>query len=256
MVNGREIILNNIRKQRKGLMITGIIMAVVTLGIVAFALFAFITDGINRGFDRALDGSGVVFVLLLILAAIGVGGIALAVKGYKGVKNPQGDKVLKKNPDLLFMAEELYKGITYEDKHLIMSDRVIANKKNLYQMAFYNEIFMVYVHTESYNFITTTKQLVLATARDEIVFSIYGMKNEQVNALAQTIAGKCPYARFGYTQDNLKYLEEMRKVWQRAKLDQQMGISAQQVQKAAEQKQQAIQSGQQNLYNPDSTYMQ
>ncbi len=256
MVSGREIILNKIRKQKRGLMITGLVLSVITLGIVAVALFAFISDIISKGMDRALDGSGAAFIVLSILAAIGAGGIAMAIKGFKGMKNPQGDKILKKNPDLLFMADELYKGITYEDKHLIMSDRVIANKKNLYQMAFYNEIFMVYVHTESYNFVTTTKQLVLATARDEITLSIYGMKNEQVNGLAQTIAGKCPYARFGYTQDNLRYLEEMRKVWQRAKLDQQMGISAQQVQRAAEQKQQAIQNGQQNLYDPDSTYRQ
>lgn len=256
MNNGREIILNKIRKQRRGLMIAGIIMAVIGLGIDAILLWVYIDDAVHKGFDHATDGAGAAFVCMLILAAIGVGGVFMIKSGLKGMKNPENDKILKKNPDLLFMADELYRGITYQDKHLIMSDRVIANKKNLYQMAFYNEVFMVYVHTESYNFVTTTKQLVLATARDEITFSIYGMKSEKVEELARTIAGKCPYARFGYTQENLRYLDEMRKVWQRAKLDQQMGVSAQQVERQAQQKQQAIQSGQQSMYNPDSTYMQ
>ena len=94
-------------------------------------------------------------------------------------KNPQDAKVLKANPDLLFMANALSQGLNYQDDYFLMSDRVVANKKNLYQMAFYNEIFMVYVYTASTNGITTTKQLVLATARDEITIGIYGKKEEQ-----------------------------------------------------------------------------
>ena len=42
-------------------------------------------------------------------------------------------------------------------------------------------------------------------------------------------------------------------VWQRAKLDQQMGISQKQVEKEAQQREQAIATGQQTYYDPDST---
>jgi hypothetical protein len=253
MNNGREIILNRIKKGAKSLIIAGSIIAGIMFLIVGFIALVCIMNIIESGADETLDGATPVFVISAILLCIGIIGVFMIRAGLKRIKNPMQSKVLKNNPDLLFMADELFRGITYQDDNLIMSDRVVANKKNLFQMAFYNEIFMVYVHTESYNFITTTKQLVLATARDEIIIGIYGMKSEKVNHLAETIASKCPYARFGYTQENLKYLQEMRNTWQRAKLDQQMGISRQQLERDRLQHEQAIASGQQAYYSPDQT---
>lgn len=253
MENFKEKILNKIRKEGRNLMIAGIVLAVLFLGIVAILTFMFIMAGINEGFGEAASEGVPVFILEGILLVFGMLGILMIAKGRKKMKNPQDAKVLKANPDLLFMANELSQGLNYQDDYFLMSDRVVANKKNLYQMAFYNEIFMVYVYTASTNGITTTKQLVLATARDEITIGIYGKKEEQVNAMARTIAEKCPYARFGYNQENLRYLEEMRKVWQRAKLDQKMGISQKQVEKEAQKREQAIATGQQTYYDPDST---
>ena len=220
MSRGRDIILNMIKKQAKGLIIGGSILG----GIPLLLLIVVVVGMIGIIMDEGAGSDAAIGLMILsgALLIIGLLGVLMFVIGFRRYKDPYKNNALKTNPDLLFMADELYNGINYQDDNLMMSDRVIANKKNPLQMAFYNEIFMVYVHTESYNFITTTKQLVLATARDEIIIGIYGMKSEKVNHIAETVAAKCPYARFGYTQDNLKYLEEMRKVWKRAKLDQQM----------------------------------
>ncbi len=220
MSQGRDIILSKIKKQARGLIIGGSILGGIPLLLLIIVVIGMIGVIADEGAKSdAATGLMILSGMLLILCTIGV---FMFVIGFRRYKDPYKNNALKTNPDLLFMADELYAGITYQDDNLMMSDRVIANKKNPLQMAFYNEIFLVYVHTESYNFITTTKQLVLATARDEITIGIYGMKKDKVNHIAETVASKCPYARFGYTQENLRYLDEMRKVWKRAKVDQQM----------------------------------
>ena len=248
MNSGRDIILKKLKKDSMKLVITGSILAFITFAISIIMMIAFVVSCVEPGDGKDFAPLAVISALFFLL---GIGGVIMIVVGARRIKDPSGNSALKNNEDLLYMADELYAGITYQDENLIMSDRVVANKKNPLQIAFYNEVFLVYVHTETYNFITTTKQLVLATARDEILINIMRMKKDKVNQLAETVASKCPYARFGYNQQNLQYLDEMRKVWKRAKLDQAMGITKQQVERDRLQHEQAIASGQQAYYNPD-----
>ncbi len=238
---GREKLFESIRKGAKGLIAGGIIL-VTLFGLLALLLFAVYCD--------EKDGSMLIGVLILLVIA-GLCSL-LIVKGVKLKKHPETHKVFKRNPDLLFQADELFKGIRYQDKYVILSDRVVANASDLTQMAFTNEVFMVYVYKQTTNFVTTTKQLILATARGEITLNIYGLKDEAINRIAGTVAAACPYARFGYSNDNLKYLEQMRAVWDQKKTEQQMGISPQQKQQQAIQRQMAVANGQQ--YDPDQTF--
>ena len=134
MENFKEKILNKIRKEGRNLMIAGIVLAVLFLGIVAILTFMFIMAGINEGFGEAASEGVPVFILEGILLVFGMLGILMIAKGRKKMKNPQDAKVLKANPDLLFMANELSQGLNYQDDYFLMSDRVVANKKNLYQM--------------------------------------------------------------------------------------------------------------------------
>ena len=238
---GREKLYESIRKSAKGLLAGGIVL-VTMFGLLAALLIAV---AISEGDSSMIIGA---LVLLVIAGLCSI----MIVKGVKLKKHPETHSMFKKNPDLLFQADELYKGIKYQDKFVILSERVVANAQNLTQMAFTNEVFMVYVYKQTTNFVTTTKQLILATARGEITLNIYGVKDDTINHIAQTVAAACPYARFGYNNENLNYLGQMRQVWDQKKTEQRMGISPQQKQQQAMQRQQAVQNGQQ--YNPDQTF--
>ena len=239
---GREQLFRQIRKQGTTFMVLGIVLAVIC-AFLAFCLFVVYSDEKDTA------------ALVVALIFLGLGALCgLMIKsGVANRMHPEKNKAFKKNPDLLYMVDELFKGVKYQDKFVIISDRVIANASNLFQIAFLNEVFMVYVFKQTTNLVTTIKQLVLATARDEITISIMGLKDEAINQLANNVASVCQYAVFGYSPQNLDYLNKMRRVWEQKKNEQKMGISPQQVQQQQMQRQQAIQNGQQQAYDPDNT---
>lgn len=195
---GRERILKKIKS-------SSIVFTVI--GLVFLALFLFlelcmIVVGIR-------DNVGPI----LFFALLGAIGGAFLYFGIKGLKHPEQTQVLKKNPDLLQQADELFSHVVYEDDFVILSDRIIANKKNITQMAFTDEVFLIYVFRQTTNLITTTKQLILQTARGQMEINIYGRKKETINQLAERIAQNCQYARLGYSGEGLDYVKHMRELW-------------------------------------------
>lgn len=202
---GRERILKTIKRNS----IVWTVMGIVLLLLFLFVESAFILSGIASEDD--------VLGAVLFFALIGILGGFFLYFGIRGLMHPEKTQALKKNPDLLRLADELFSHIVYEDDFIILSDRIIANKKNITQMAFTDEVFLIYVYKQTTNFITTTKQLILRTARGQLEINIYGRKEATINQLAARIAQNCQYARLGYSDEGLAYVKQMRQLWEQDK---------------------------------------
>lgn len=192
---GSEILLKKIKSNGTKQIIGGII--IMLLGTLFTIIAAFDDE----------DDVAIVWIFAAVLLALG---IILAVFGIKNRSHPENAKVIRKNPALLNMADELFADIIYEDKFVKISNRIIANQKDITQMTYTNEIFLMYVSKESYNFVPTGKELILETARGRLALNIYGRTKNTVNELANMICRLSPNTRVGYTNENLQYLAHMR----------------------------------------------
>jgi hypothetical protein len=197
---GSEKVLKQIKKSNIGTLILGIVLAV----IGALMEMVFIPDGFA---DNAMP-------IIIFLIILGVG-IALIVLSVRVLADPKKSSVMKNNPDILKQADELFGNITYQDKFLILSPRIIANAKKLTEMAYTDEVFLIYVYTHKTNGVTDQKQLKLLTARGEMGLNIYGKKDDEVDNLANRVLANCRYAKAGYTQEGLAYVNQMRELWKR-----------------------------------------
>ncbi|MDO4944489.1 MAG: hypothetical protein Q4E74_04710 [Ruminococcus sp.] len=192
---GSEILLKKIKSDGTKQIIGGII--IMLLGTLFTIIAAFDDE----------DDVAIVWIFAAVLLALG---IILAVFGIKNRSHPENAKVIRKNPALLNMADELFADIIYEDKFVKISNRIIANQKDITQMTYTNEIFLMYISKESYNFVPTGKELILETARGRLALNIYGRTKNTVNELANMICRLSPNTRVGYTNENLQYLAQMR----------------------------------------------
>lgn len=199
---GSELVLKKIKKGAVCCIIWGVILTV--LG--AFLSFCFLVTGDSDEF----------WFLYLVFAIAFVCGILLLNTGTKNIKHPEKSKTIKNNPDLLSQADELFINTKYEDKFIMLSDRVIANKKNITQMSYLDDVFLMYVHKTSYNFIPSSKEIYIETATGRIAINVYGRTKATMDELAGRICELCPNAGVGYTPENLQYLAYKREEYKQA----------------------------------------
>lgn len=195
---GRELVLKKIKSHGKKTVAGGILIMLLGLFMV-FVFFA--TD----------DGAEVFAILSLLLFAFGLVSLIL---GIKTAGNPEKSGFIKRNPELLRQADELYSDIVYEDDFIMFSHRVIANKKQITQMAYLEDIYLIYRRTQSMNLIPTANELVLANRNEksDMTINIYAKGKNTRDNLFRILSDICPNARFGWTPENLQYLKEMRKL--------------------------------------------
>lgn len=195
---GRELVLKKIKSHGKKTVAGGILIMLLGLFMV-FVFFA--TD----------DGAELFAILSLLLFAFGLVSLIL---GIKTAVNPEKSGFIKNNPDLLKQADELYFNIVYEDKYIIISNRVIANKKQITQMAYLEDIYLIYQRTQSMNLIPTANELVLENRnkKNSMTINIYAKGKNTRDDLFRILSNACPNARLGWTPENLQYLAEMRRL--------------------------------------------
>lgn len=191
---GREVVFQKIRKQSKKTVIGGSIL--VFLGMLSSLFFVLVFEGINP--------------LHIFTIGMLAGGIAMIAFGAKIYSNPMSSKILKKNPQLLMQADELFSDVLYQDDYIIFSNRVIANKKDVTQMAYLYEILWIYESKSSYNFVTTEHDVVIVTLNHTMKISIYGSGKQATHELLTKIYQLCPNARVGYTQENMAYCNQLK----------------------------------------------
>ncbi len=196
---GRDEILNKISKGARASVILGFIFGIGGL-IVSILMFIMGTNSDN-------------VVFLLIMLGLMVLGIIILIFNIPQMLDPMKSKFIKKNPDILKMADELYGNIVYRDKTLMFSPRIIANAVDIRQMAYTDEVFLIYVYIHKTNGVTDLKQLRLETARETINLPIMYKKDDEINGLIGQILQHSRYARVGYNDDGMAYLRQMRELW-------------------------------------------
>lgn len=175
-MQGREKILKKIRKR----FIFGIVMGVLLCLVGAFLLLCFIVS------EERTVGPYVLAAFPLIFGAF------FLIWGSWCIANPMKTPQLKTNPRLLEQADELFANIRYEDKLIIMSDRVIASKRDLTQMVYFEEVLKIYENIHTTNMITDTHTLNLETATYTALINVYGCKDQVVESLKDKIYSMCP----------------------------------------------------------------
>ena len=196
---GRDEILNKISKGARASVILGFIFAIGGL-IVSILMFIMGTNSDN-------------VVFLIIMLALFAVGVVILIFNIPQMLDPMKSKFIRKNPDILKMADELYSNIVYQDKTLMFSPRIIANACDIRQMAYTDEVFLIYVYIHKTNGVTDLKQLRLETARETINLPIIYKKDDEINSLIGQILQHCRYARVGYNDDGMAYLRQMRELW-------------------------------------------
>lgn len=193
---GRELVLKRIK--RSGIVLT--IFGALLTGFPLLSAIAFAVDG-SLG-----EYIGVMLIMF-------IPGVLMLIFGIKNLTNPMGNGMFKRNPNLLAQVENMAANKRYEDKFIMLSDRCIANKKSFTEIAYLEDVFLVYIQKQSTNFIPTGKILYICTATGNIGINIYGVKKPVVDELASKISKVCPNARFGYNNEGLAYLKQMQQIY-------------------------------------------
>lgn len=194
---GRELILKKLRSRSLVLIILGFFLFL-GCGFLAFCCI------IGEFIPMVILGG--IFALL---------GLVFIILGFR-MRNPEKSTFIKRNPDLLNQADELYSHIVYEDKTIVHSHQHIASKKNPLCIASFEEIIGIYEKTTTYSHVITIEHnLVLVTPKGDNLISIYGKNKEAVAEIVGRIYKYCPNARYGFSVDNMKYFRQMQKAYKK-----------------------------------------
>jgi hypothetical protein len=115
---------------------------------------------------------------------------------------------------LLKQADQLYSNIIYENQYIMLSDKVLANKKNILQMVYLEDVYLIYEHMQSMNFVRYMHELVLENKnkKNTIRINVYAKGKKIEDELFHILSQACPQAKLGWTHESQLYLEEMRKI--------------------------------------------
>lgn len=193
---GRELVFKRIKGSGIALTILGALLA----GFPLLSMIVFAMDGSLGEY---------IFVMLIMF----IPGVLMLVFGIKNLTNPMGNGMFKRNPHLLDQVDNMATNKRYEDKFIMLSDRCIANKKSFTEIAYLEDVFLVYIQRQTTNLIPTGKILYICTATGNIGINVYGSKKSTIDELASKISKVCPNARFGYNNEGLAYLKQMQQIY-------------------------------------------
>ncbi len=175
---GRKKIISQIKKQ----------LTAAYIGVVLFLIF---TAFLALCMIAAKDLSILPLALLPFAAAVG-----FIIMIQLWTKNPEKYcPHVKKDPRLMEKAEALFNKITYEDKYIIVSDYVIASKKNLFQMAYRNEIVAICSGTHYRDNFTAAGSAILYSAGGTTYIYTRGIKDKELPELYRKINELCPLSK-------------------------------------------------------------
>lgn len=199
---GRELILKKLRSRS---------LVVIILGFLLFLGCGFIAFCCIIGEFIPMVILGGLFALL---------GLVFIILGFR-MRNPEKSTFIKRNPDLLNQADELFSHIVYEDKTIMHSHQNIASKKNPLCIVSFDEIIGIYEKTTTYSHVITIEHsLVLVTPKGDNLISIYGKNKEAVAEIVGRIYKYCPNARYGFSVDNMKYFRQVQKAYKKQRKEQ------------------------------------
>ena len=195
---GKETILNEVKKQAKIMLGAGIIGF---LGAGGFGLFNIMNGNISSLALLCI----VIALICLVMAGIGIHDLIAPEKSF----------TVKSNPEIYDMSDQHMTSIIYQDEYLTVSDRMISATDKPDTVSYKNEVYLVYIEQDKVNFSTVGKALVFDTARGEHRINILNQNKADEEKIFNTFAKYCPNVVFGYTKENISYLESMREKWRK-----------------------------------------
>ncbi|MCR5208725.1 MAG: hypothetical protein K6C99_00770 [Lachnospiraceae bacterium] len=196
---GKKLIEKYIRV-RAGFMIFGGIALSIVMGAILYFLIRSGSYGIK---------------LCIILETLILAGALIMFLGIRQSVDPFSADEVRRNPEIFDQAEELFGHEIYKDEFIAMSERVIGSSERKLQMAYKDEVLLIYVFTQKVNGMTQSKLLKLETVAGTINIDIMGERPEKVDELIRRISVNCPYAKAGNTPENIEYLNYARERWKK-----------------------------------------
>lgn len=197
MNNGKETIINEVKKQAKIMLVAGIIGF---LGAGGFALYNILNGNISS--------------LALLCAVISIICLVTAGMGIHDLIAPEKSFTIKSNPEIYNMTEEHLQNVFYKDEYLTVSEKMISATDKPDTVSYRDEVYLVYIDKDKMNFVTIGKALVFETARGSHRIDI--LKESDASAeekIFSVFSRFCPKAVFGYSKENMDYLERSRQAW-------------------------------------------
>ena len=152
---------------------------------------------------------------LLILASFGLFGYfsdKAFIRAIQLIIDPMKDDVFKKygSPKKIAkIIEEIENSKIYEDKHLIISQNYISDKKDYSKIVLCNDVLGVHKLVHKTNYVIDYYQIVITDKYNQTTTYQYGRNEEEkVNELLIVIGSKCPNAELGYTKKEWEHIKE------------------------------------------------
>ncbi len=204
-VRGSELVLQHVKKRRKpGLILFGIFsLAFLAMGVIGFALQNYILVALAMVFILPFLIPGIVFLVHYL--------------------NPMSCKPLKKEPEILSWADYLFSHIAFQNDFCIAAPGYFAAKSDISRIIPQQDVLLMYKRIINTNYVTQYF-LVVETVRGTYMLPFTRNMDSLVEQSVNVIGPGCQYAKAGYSQENLNYVEYMRTMWQEAqKQKQQQG---------------------------------
>ena len=190
-----ERIVNNVRKRALAPIIAGGLMSLFLCLLISVYIF-------EKDWGAAI-GFG---IILLIPLALFIWGIVMMV-------HPAG----KNDEKIRRMAADIDRGVIYQDKFIIVSQRVIGSASVPKYMVYRDEVIACWLYSQSINFIPATKQINIYTADPKVSLpiNVYGRKADTIEGIMRRIQELCPNVRMGYTPENARYVRQVQKEYKK-----------------------------------------
>lgn len=175
---------------------------ILTIGII------FVLMGLLLSFAIVISGIHPVIIAFLIIIAMGIIFMCIGIDYSKG----KNSTFVKKQPNILELADSLYEHTVYENKFIIISNKAIALKNDITRISDLNDVLVIYENIGRTNGITTSHTINLMLRNGRAIYvNVYARKKETIDNLVLTISSYCPNAKTGYSGETLSYLREQRK---------------------------------------------
>ena len=193
---GKETIINEVKRQAKIMLGAGIAGF---LGAGGFGLFNIMNGNVSNLALLCI----VIAIICLVMAGIGIHDLIAPEKSF----------TIRSNPEIYDMSDEHTQNIRYQDEYIEVSDRMICLKNKPDTVSYMDEVYLVYIEQDKMNFSTVGKSLVMNTARGEYRINLLNADKSSEEKIFGIFAKYCHNAVFGYSKENIAYLDKMRQNW-------------------------------------------
>ena len=158
------------------------------------------------------ESTSIVQKIIFLLIAIAID--LFIIHTIRIIINPLKSDVFKKYGNLDRVAE-IFKEIEatkiYEDKHMIISENYIIDKKDFEYLTAFDDILSVHKLVHSRNFSIDYYQIVIKDKySNKITYKYEAYEDEKVDELILLIGSKSKNAKLGYTDEATKHVRENR----------------------------------------------